>query len=72
MFEYENDKQVHTSTVGTLEKKETIRDENDEQVLMSTQGPLKKKEMLRYEKGKQVRTYEDVVSTGKISNEREE
>ena len=38
---------------------------------MSKGGLLKKREMLIYKKEKQVHTYDDVVSTGNISNERE-
>ena len=48
-----------------------LEDENDKQVRMSTGDPLKKNEMFRDEKGKWVRTYADVASTGKLSNDRE-
>ena len=45
-------------------------DENDKHVYMSTGGPLKKKEMPKDERGKRVRTYADVISTWKLSNDR--
>ena len=48
-----------------------LEDKNDKQVRMSTGGALKKKEMPRDEKGEYVCTYSDVVSTRKLSNERE-
>ena len=53
------------------ENKEMLEDENDKQVRTSTVGPLKKKELPRYEKEKLVPTYADIVSTGKLINERE-
>ena len=46
-------------------------DENDKHVRTITGEPLKKKEIFRDEKVKQVRTYADVISTGKFSNGRE-
>ena len=71
MLEYENDKQVRTSTVEPLKDKEMLREENDKRVRTSTGEPLKEREMFRDKNGKQVRTYADVVSTGKIRNKRE-
>ena len=53
------------------ETENMLEDENDKQVRMSTGDPLKKNEMFRDEKGKWVRTYADVASTGKLSNDRE-
>ena len=48
-----------------------LEDKNEKQVRTSTGGPLKNTEMPRDEHGKWVRTYADIVSTGKFSNERE-
>ena len=71
IIEDKNNKYVRTSTRGPLKKKGMLRDKNDKQVCTSTGEPLKKKEIFRDENLKQVRTYADVVSIGKISNERE-
>ena len=65
-------KEIPSETGDPLkETKNMIEDENEKQVHMSTEGLLKKKEIPRYKEGKQVHTYADVVSTGKLSNERE-
>ena len=48
-----------------------LEDENDKHVRTITGGTLKDKEMPREENRKRVCTYADVVSTGKISDERE-
>ena len=71
MLEDENDKQVRTDIGGTLKNKQMLRYENYKQVRKITGEPLKKKQIFRDEKGKWVRTYSDVVSIGKLSNERE-
>ena len=52
-------------------KQKTFLKKYDKQVRTSTGGLLKKKEIPRDKKGKQVRSYADVVSTGKLSKERE-
>ena len=70
MLEDKNGKQVRTSKGGPLKNKQILRDENDKNEHTSTVEQLEKKEMFRDKKGKWVRTYYDVVSTGKISNER--
>ena len=48
-----------------------LEDKNGKQVCTSTGGPLKNKDMPRDEDEKMVHTYADVVSVGKLSNERE-
>ena len=47
-----------------------IKDENDKQVRTIMGDSLKNKELFREKKGKRVRIYSDIVSTGKLSNER--
>ena len=49
-----------------------LENENYKQVCTITEGPLKKKEIPRDEKEKCERTYADTISTGKLSNEREQ
>ena len=71
IIEDENDKQVLTSTGGTLKNTEMLRDENDKHIRTSTGEPLKNEEMFRDEKLKHVHTYDVLVSIEKLSNERE-
>ena len=52
------------------ETKNMLEDKNGKQVRKSIGGPLKK-DMLRDKKENQVGTYADVLSTGKLSNDRE-
>ena len=71
MIEDDNNKQVLMSKGEPLKKEEILRDENDKQVCTITVDPLNQKEMSRDEKVKQVRTYASILSTGRLSNERE-
>ena len=48
-----------------------LEDKNDKQVPTNTGGPFKQKEMTRVKNGKFVRTYDDILSTGRLSNKRE-
>ena len=48
-----------------------LEDEHEKQERTSTGGPLKKKDTPKDNKGKRVRTYDAVVSTWKIINNRE-
>ena len=48
-----------------------LREKNDEHVCTITGYPLKKKETFRDKKVKQARTYDVILSTGKLSNKRE-
>ena len=57
------------STGGPFKKKDMFGEKNNKQLRMSTEYPLKKKEMFRDKKVKWVRTYSDVLSTGKLSND---
>ena len=71
MIEEKHDKQVLTRTGGPLKKKNMLRQKTHKQVRTSTVKPLKKKYMFRYKKIKRLRTYDDIVSTGKLSNKGE-
>ena len=53
------------------ETKRLLEEKNDKQLHTRTGGPLKKKEMPRDEEGRRVHTYAEVLSTRKLSNERE-
>ena len=53
------------------ETKKMLEDKNQKQVRRSTEGKLKNKYIPRYERGKHELTYDYVVSTWKLSNERE-
>ena len=48
-----------------------LEDKNEIQVRTSIRGPSKKKVIPRERRGERARTYDDVISTRKCSNERE-
>ena len=65
-------KYIPLGTVEPLkETKKMLEDKNQKQVRRSTEGKLKNKYIPRYERGKHELTYDYVVSTWKLSNERE-